>query len=439
MKKRAGRSLKILMNGLLVGNLEKSSSGGLSFIYDKDWLSTPGARPISLSLPLVDRPFFGDLVYNFFDNLLPDNQKIRAKIQTRFNVITNHPFDLLSQIGKDCVGAIQLVEDDDKLFQQEIKFQSLNSADIAELLRGYQKYPLGMTEDLSDFRISIAGVQEKIGLLFYQNKWAIPLEDTPTSHIFKLPIGIIPHQQLDLTDSCENEWLCAQIAKAFGLNVAYSEIAYFEECKVLIVERFDRKVSQNGRWLMRLPQEDCCQALGFSSNLKYQSDGGPGIKEMMNLFLGSSHAVRDRDSFFKTQILFWLLAAIDGHAKNFSLFIESQGQYHSTPLYDIMSAYPLITRKQLQPQKIKMAMALRGKNNHYLWHSTHSRHFIETAKYSNYSSERAEKILSQMLEQVDSVIQSVSSALPKNFPLSIAEPIFKGLQQAKDRFSHRSE
>ena len=131
---------------------------------------------------------------------------------------------------------------------------------------------------------------------------------------------------------------------------------------------------------MRLPQEDMCQALGISPNLKYQADGGPGMKNIMQLLLGSANPTEDRDIFYRSQVLFWLLAAIDGHAKNFSLFIEPEGKYRLTPLYDIMSAYPLMAKKQLQAQKIKMAMALKGKNNHYHWYNIQRRYFIETAK-----------------------------------------------------------
>ena len=101
---------------------------------------------------------------------------------------------------------------------------------------------------------------------------------------------------------------------------------------------------------MRLPQEDFCQALGINSGLKYESDGGVGIKEIMDFLNGSYNAKIDRINFFKTNFLFWVLGAIDGHAKNFSLFIEPEGKYRLTPLYDIMSAYPLIAKKQLQKQ-----------------------------------------------------------------------------------------
>jgi len=421
------RVLHILMNGILIGQLEKNAQGGLAFVYDQTWLNTQGARPISLSLPLVKQSFTGDVVYNFFDNLLPDNQQIRSRIQAKFRVTTNQPFDLLASIGKDCVGAIQVISGNVPIIKKEIKCEPLDAKDIAKILLNYQNNPLGMTEDAKEFRISIAGAQEKTAFLYHNKKWCRPLYDTPTSHIFKLPIGYIQHQHMDLSDSCENEWLCSQIVEAFGLPVAKCDILYFNEAKVLVVERFDRKMSSDNTWLMRLPQEDMCQALGVSPNLKYQSDGGPGIKEIMQLLLGSADPAHDRDMFYRSQVIFWLLAAIDGHAKNFSVFIEPEGKYRLTPLYDIMSAYPLLAKKQLEAKKIKMALALRGKNVHYHWHAIQRRYFIDTAKSVNYSHERAEYILDDLLQQVDLVVDKISSKLPRKFPSNISQPIFEGM------------
>lgn len=434
--KTKDRTLSLLMNGILIGTLKKTTTGSLTFIYDQNWLDRRGARPISLSLPLVEQPFTGDVVYNFFDNLLPDNQQIRARIQAKFHVATNQPFDLLASIGKDCVGAIQLIDGEIPTFKKEIKFKALDEKEIASILRDYQNNPLGMTDTAKEFRISIAGAQEKAAFLYQKGKWCRPLGETPTSHIFKLPIGYIQHQQMDLSDSCENEWLCSQIAAAFGIPVARCDILHFENVKVLAVERFDRKMASDNTWLMRLPQEDICQALGISPHLKYQSDGGPGISEIMRLLLASANSIADRDMFYRSQILFWLLAAIDGHAKNFSVFIEPEGKYRLTPLYDIMSTYPLTANKQLQAKKIKMAMALKGKNVHYNWHDIQRRHFLETAKAVNYSPERAETILDEMLQKVDLVIDQVSTKLPKlskKIPSSISQPIWDGMRSMKKK------
>jgi serine/threonine-protein kinase HipA len=430
MVKSTQQTLLIFMNGRLIGQLTKHSAGALSFRYDDRWLQQPGARPLSLSLPLVDQTYTGDLVYHFFDNLLPDNPKIRARIQTKFQRPTAAPFDLLASIGRDCVGAIQLCEHKTPPLKT-INAEPLSDTAIANILKHFKTAPLGMMDSKEDFRLSIAGAQEKTAFLHYKKQWCRPLKATPTTHIFKLPIGFLEHQQMDLRDSCENEWLCLQIAKAFGLPTASANIASFDNIKTLVVKRFDRQWSQDKSWLMRLPQEDMCQALGISPNLKYESDGGPGIVDIMQLLLGAKNSAADREFFFRAQILFYLLAAIDGHAKNFSLFIEPFGAYRLTPLYDIMSAHPLLVSKQLQKEKIKMAMALIGKNKHYRWHSIKRRHFLSTAAAANFPLERAEKIIQTMCQQVEPVIDSVSNALPASFPSAIASAIFNGMRQAK--------
>lgn len=427
------QGLNIFMNGHLVGELEKTPSAGLRFTYDDSWLTSPLARPLSLSLPLINAPYEGDIVANYFDNLLPDNVEIRARIQSKFQIATSQPFDLLGVIGRECVGAIQILVENKVDFKKQILCEPINDHEIASILSGYKNFPLGMKDNSSEFRISIAGAQEKSAFLFHNNQWNRPVGTTPTTHIFKLPIGYISHRQLDLRDSCENEWLCSKIAEAFGIPVAECEILNFDQVKTLCVSRFDRKLSDDHTWIMRLPQEDICQALGVSPHLKYQADGGPGIKEIMNLLLGSSNPTIDRDMFMRSIVLFWLLAAIDGHAKNFSIFILPEGKYRLTPLYDIMSAYPLMS--SLQPQKIKMAMAFKGKNVHYHWYNLQRRHFLDTAKFVNYSPERAAMILDDMLTKVDAVIEKVTAILPQQFPQNISQSIFEGMLAIKRKLS----
>lgn len=422
--------LWISMNGLLVGELFKLKNGALQFQYADAWLSSAFARSLSLSLPLSKKVYEGDVLFNFLDNLLPDNEAIRAKMQARFHTPTIQPFDLLSAVGKDCVGAIQLsTEQDLKIDKMEAK--PLNQAEIAQLLKGYQSSPLGMQDTEDDFRISIAGAQEKTALLKMNGQWFLPKGSTPTSHILKLPIGVLAHNNLDLSQSCENEWLCMEIARAYGLPAANTEVLMFEDQKVLAVARFDRKWLGKER-LVRLPQEDMCQALGVAPALKYEADGGPNIKAIMAILRGSQQAQMDRETFFKAQILFWLLAAPDGHGKNFSLFIEANNAYRLTPLYDILSAYPFMGGASLQKQKLKLAMALQGKTRHFKWNSIVPRHFFSTAKAAGYSEKLAVEHFKEMMLKTDSVIAAIKLTIPADFPLEISAPILDGLKQKSE-------
>ncbi|MDH5694532.1 MAG: HipA domain-containing protein, partial [Gammaproteobacteria bacterium] len=301
-------SLYVYMNGYEVGEYSQPKNGPQTFIYSDSWLERRGAVPISLSLPLTEKSHRGDVVYNFFDNLLPDSLEIRNRIQSRFGIKTNQAFDLLSTIGRDCAGAIQLLPEQAEVNVKTIEGTALNEEQIANELRQYKTLPLGMSKD-QDFRISLAGAQEKTAFLWHNDNWMRPIGTTPSTHIFKLPIGKIEHTGIDLSDSVENEWLCLEILKTFGLPVAEARIETFEDMKVLVVKRFDREIAQDKSWIIRHPVEDICQALGVAPALKYESDGGPGIVSSMKLLASSIHAQEDRFRFMQSVFLFWMLGA----------------------------------------------------------------------------------------------------------------------------------
>jgi serine/threonine-protein kinase HipA len=182
-----------------------------------------------------------------------------------------------------------------------------------------------------------------------------------------------------------------------------------------------------------LPQEDFCQATGTPPALKYENDGGPGIRAIMDLLLGAQNPAEDRLDFMRTQVVFWLLAAIDGHAKNFSVFLLPAGGYQLTPRYDILSAYPMLGhgRGKLSPQKVKMAMAVEGKNRRYLWDGIHARHWIETARRCGIAD--LETIIADIVSRTPAVIDRVQAAIPKGFPAAIAESILDGVRGSSGR------
>ncbi len=186
------------------------------------------------------------------------------------------------------------------------------------MLTAYQSdIPLGMITSRDDFRISVAGAREKTALLRMGEQWCIPQGATPTTHIIKLPIGEIkqPNATLDLRESVDNEYLCPALARELGSAVPEAEIIATPRIRATAVTRFDRRWAQEGRVLLRLPQEDLCQAFGLPSAMKYESDGGPGIAAIMTFLLGSSEALKDRYDFMKFMVFQWLTGATDGHAK----------------------------------------------------------------------------------------------------------------------------
>lgn len=427
-------SLFIYMNGHEVGEYIRRSGGVHELVYNDSWLDLRGALPLSLSLPLTDKRHKGDVVYNYFDNLLPDSMDIRNRIQARFGAKTNQPFDLLSCIGKDCVGAIQLTNERTQIDVKKIEGIPLDEKTIAEELRNYRALPLGMSKD-REFRISIAGVQEKTALLMHQRQWQRPVGATPTTHILKLPIGRIDHAGIDLSDSTENEWLCLEILRGFGLPVPAARVEKFEDIKTLVVDRFDRKIADNNSWIIRLPIEDMCQANGVAPALKYENEGGPGIAKIMKLLRSSLHAEQDRYRFMQTVFLFWLLGAIDGHAKNFSIFLHQGGRFELTPVYDVISAYPLAEKRQVEYKDLKMAMALHSKNVHYAWHEIMPRHwFIHSAKV-DFPEVQMQKIIGNTADRLDSVIDTAAANIPDDFPAVIAEMIFAGMRRCMGRIN----
>ncbi|MGL6053487.1 MAG: HipA domain-containing protein, partial [Aeromonas salmonicida] len=282
-------NLTVYMNGYRVGSFIKTTSGAHQFQYEASWGKLPGSRPISLSMPLRQQCYRGDEAYNFFDNLLPDNPEVRNRVVARYQASSTQPFDLLSCIGQDTVGALQLVAQGNPVPDvRRIEYKQLSDSELEQILTSYQQgIPLGMIREVDDFRISIAGAQEKTALLYVDNRWCLPSAATPTTHIIKLPIGKIESHSysIDLSQSVENEYLCTLIAKAFGLPVPNCFIMQMGKVKALVVERFDRRYAADRRWIIRLPQEDFCQVLNVPSARKYESHGGPSISDIMTTLL----------------------------------------------------------------------------------------------------------------------------------------------------------
>lgn len=197
---------------------------------------------------------------------------------------------------------------------------------------------------------------------------------------------------------------------------------------MLIVERFDRAIHPDG-WIVRLPHEDLLQAQGLPSHLKYESDGGPGVSDIMDLLRGSASARDDRQTFFKALLYFWLLAATDGHAKNFSLAIAPGGTFKLAPLYDVLSAWPWVgnSARQVHLRNVKMAMALRTKNAHYRMRETYRRHWLAVGE-RYIGVEPTTTILEELPGIVEGAITLVQEKIPEGFPAHIVDTIVNGIR-----------
>lgn len=436
-RKSRTRVLSIWSNGERVGEWRVTPHGETELQYDEAWRASPAGRPLSLSLPfgIDNSPLKGPAVTNFFDNLLPDSEAIRKRMAGRFKAGSLDPFDLLEAVGRDCVGAVQLLPGDEApTGYTRIEATRLSEGEIAAHLKGIVAPAVPGSDDGEAFRISMAGYQEKTALLWHEGQWLLPHGATPTTHILKLPIGRVGNLQADLTTSVENEWLCMQLLQAFGLPVATTAMLEFAGRKVLGVERFDRQWHRSGRWVMRLPQEDFCQVHGWPHTRKYEADGGPGLAAIARVLANSERGTEDVATLMRAQILFWMLAATDGHAKNFSIHLLPQGRYRLAPLYDVMSLLPLIGDgpSQVRWHRAKLAMAVSGKNRHYLLKDIQRRHFNAMAPKCGYGPS-AEPLIEDLLARVPGAIADVQARLPRRFPQLVADRILGGLQASARR------
>lgn len=441
MAKRDRSRLFVSMNGRRAGWLDRTSRTRLTFQYDPDWLSASASArlSVSLSLPLTEVPLKDDAVRWFFDNLLPDDPSIREAIRRDTGAESTAAFDLLAAVGGDCVGALQFHEGEAPPDVRDINGEPWSDRAIAGHLRDITSGGARSGTRANAFRISLAGAQRKSALLWHQDRWQRPLGPTPTTHILKLPIGQTPFG-VDLSTSVDNEHVCALLTEAFGLQVASTEIVTFEDQRVLVVERFDRTLARDDSWWVRLPQEDICQATGTPGTKKYEADGGPGIHDILALLRVSEHAESDREAFFQAQVLFWLMAAIDGHAKNFSLFLTPGGGHRLTPLYDIMSAHPALASGDLRPQELRMAMAVTGKNRHYDWHRMRRRHFVATAKRSGIPAARAQELIDELVRRAPAAVEAVASDPQSgSADARIRDSVLEGVARAAERFAQQRD
>lgn len=432
------RALSAWVNGTLAGEWRIPARGDTEFQYDPAWVASEEGRPLSLSLPFsLDRGSIkGRPVECYFDNLLPDADLIRKRVQERFHTDSRDAFDLLAAIGRDCVGAVQLLPGGEHPTDvRTIDAVPLSEADVERTLI-QTVAPASIVAHLADdaFRISIAGAQEKTAFLQHDGRWCRPKGATPTTHIFKLPLGLVGGMQADMRTSVENEWLCARILRAYGLPAANCDIGRFGSQKVLVVERFDRQLDPSGKYWLRLVQEDFCQASATPSSMKYESDRGPGLLDLARILRGSINRDADLACLLKAQTLFWMLAATDGHAKNFSIRILRQGRFQLTPLYDVLSIWPVMGEgpNRISWHNAKLAMSVRGKSKHYLLKDIQRRHFNAMALQCGVG-ESAEPLIQDILAATPTVIASVQKDLPEGFPQNVLDAILEGLRTSAER------
>lgn len=345
------KPLVVLLDGQIVGTITRDSRSNLQFRYEETWRMAEDSYPVSLSMPLTTTEHKHTAVEAYLWGLLPDNDRTLGHYARIFNVSARNPVALLSHIGADCAGAVQLITPERLPDLEgpggEISVEWLEEKDVARELREARETGLPGLDKKTVGRFSLAGAQPKIALFHSKGKWGTPLLRTPTTHILKPPSE-------DYAGFAENEHLCLDLASELGLGAAESSVAIFEDQVAIVVKRFDRHlVAGNYR---RIHQEDVCQALSVLPWNKYESDGGPGISDIVNLVQETSlEPERDLDRFIDVLILNWVIAAPDAHAKNYAFLHVAGGGVRLAPFYDIASYLPYTDRRLYD---VKMAMRI---------------------------------------------------------------------------------
>jgi serine/threonine-protein kinase HipA len=345
------RELVALLDGKEVGRVHSDASGRLSFVYGDDWRQAPDAYPLSLSMPLAAREHRRAVVEAFLWGLLPDNEHVLARWAAKFQVSARNVFALISHVGEDCAGAIQLVPPD-RLETirsgKEDKVEWLDEYDIAQRLQTLRADHAAWRLPRDTGQFSLAGAQPKTALLLQKDRWGIPSGRLPTTHILKPPTG-------HFDGHAENEHICLMLARTLGLPAAQSRVMRFGDEIAIVIERYDRQ--RKGNDIVRVHQEDVCQALGIMPTKKYQNEGGPGPASIVDLLRTySTDREEDVGTFIAALGFNWLIAGTDAHAKNYSLLLSGP-QVRLAPLYDVASILPY---DEFDLRKVKLAMKIGG-------------------------------------------------------------------------------
>jgi serine/threonine-protein kinase HipA len=282
---------------------------------------------------------------------------VLARWATKFQVSARNVFALISHVGEDCAGAVQFVTPerlDAVRNGKEDKVEWLDETEIARrlhILRG-DHAAWRLPQDTGQF--SLAGAQPKTALLFQNGRWGIPSGRIPTTHILKPPTG-------HFDGHAENEHACLMLARRLGLPATQSQVMRFGDEVAIVIERYDRLRKAND--IIRVHQEDVCQALGIMPTRKYQNEGGPGAADIIDLLRTySTDREADLDTFIAALGFNWMIAGTDAHAKNYSLLLSGPS-IRLAPLYDVASILPY---DEFDLRKVKLAMRIGGeyKLNH---------------------------------------------------------------------------
>jgi serine/threonine-protein kinase HipA len=429
---RLRRMLKVWMNGQCVGRWSVSAQGVHSLTYAADWLLSPQARPLSLSLPLsaAGRSHRGARVQVFFDNLLPAAPLARQRLQSLFGVASPTTFDLLCVLGRDCPGAAQLTPDDATPGDpMQTEGEPLSERDLTRMCDALAADPgAAPAPDARLARAALAETQPATALLWHQGRWCLPQGASPSTHVLKLPLGAQPGGASAHSTSLENEWLCARLLAAFGFEVAPQRIEAFGAHKLLVTERIDRRWV-DAHWWARLPLEDLCQATGTAPHQAAEAAGGPGLARLLDLLRGSDEAARDRERLLAAALVMWMLAVPELSAKRFALLLRPAGHFVLAPLSGVMSAWPVLGRHPSAASLQRLRLGLSPSGAVLSHDQVTLARWQDAARRSSMGAGFA-AVIDGLARWTDNAIETVAAELPRDFPASVSGAVFDGLRRS---------
>lgn len=330
--------LDAYLDGLPVGQFRQSASGTITFHYADQ---TATRTPISLSMPRLLPDHRQRAARPYLAGLLPDNSSALEAIAREYRTSPSSLFGMLTGLGRDVPGALQLLvpgDDPDDTPHSAPSGDAVDDAAIADLLTtAIEVYRDGRSTRDTEFRFSLPGAQAKIALTRTPNgRWLAPDRRTATTHILKPSSSDQPLPDMDVVES-----ITLEAARRLGLHVANTTTWHAPDgsLSALVVERYDRRYDQAGS-IRRLHQEDLTQALSVPPEKKYQEQGGPGVGKVGELIRQRINA-RDQQAvaqaFFEGFVFNVAMLGTDAHAKNYSLLLD-QDRVSLAPLYDLLSA-----------------------------------------------------------------------------------------------------
>ena len=416
------RNTEVFLNTQFIGVLSLHKQNKLSFEYDGGYANNPRSIPLSYSMPLSQRLHKDTTVRNFLWGLFPDNDKVLREWARELQVTVSHPYDLAVGIGHDFAGAIYFGNPS----KAESDLHHYGEPELIELLDRLVSNPARSRANFPQGRFSLAGAQTKTALRKVGKEWYLPAGLEPTTHILKPMVATHPD------DYAYNEHYCHSLAKGVGMQVARSQVELMGEHTVLVSERYDRFKLPDGR-LIRLHQEDVCQARGVHPSEKYESEGGLGVAEIMKLLLSAKDGMRARERFMDAILFNYLIMGTDAHAKNYSLIYGRNGDFTLAPLYDLSSYLPYVSQRKDE----RLAMRI-GKD--YKDRSILRGNFVMLCKQCNYPEKQLFSQANAMIEKLESEVPKLEPELAKqecwNSTLAkLSELILERTKMARSMFS----